>query len=142
MAFIYSFFAVIGGALVLVAAYEIVSGSTGFLVMLGFGLFLFLPTAYFAYHYLRDLSAEPIAVEGEVMKKWHKGNVLIFFMPSYYVLVQGKIFSIPRKDYAMLLETDLVRVHCYPNSLAVHRMERYDEVDKKFIPASSGAYGE
>lgn len=141
MAIFYSLCAIVSGGLVLLAAYKIVTGSSGFLVMLGFGLFLFIPTGYFALRYLQDLGERPITVEGEVMKKWSKGNLFIFFMPSYYVLVQGKIFSIPRNDYAMLLETDLVRIHCFPHSLAVQSMERYDEVDKQFIPASSGAYG-
>jgi hypothetical protein len=140
MAIFYSLCALVSAGLALLALYKIVSGESGFIVMLCiFGL-LFVLTGYWARHYLRDLSADPIVIEGEVMKKWHKGNLFIFFMPSFYVLVAGKIFTIPRTDYAMLLENDLVRIHCFPHSLSVQSLERYDELDKKFIPASSGAY--
>ena len=54
------------------------------------------------------------------------------------VSVDGKIFVIPRLEYASLLETDLVRVNCYPHSLTVETIERYDEVSKRFIPADGG----
>ncbi len=60
-------------------------------------------------------------------------------MPSFYILVDGKIFTVGRQEYAMLLELDLVRISCYPHSLTIERLERFDETDKKFIPAGSGA---
>ena len=137
------FGALFGGAtaLVLLALFKIVSGDGGFAFMLIlFGL-LDLLFLYFVRMYVRDLTAAPVPIEGEVMKKWHKGNLLFFFMTSYYIVVEGKIISIPRQDYALLLETDLVRVTCYPHSLTVERVERYDETEKRFVPATHGALG-
>jgi hypothetical protein len=166
--------------------------------------------------YLRDLRKHPMVYEGEIMKKWHKGNLLIFFLPSYYIAIDTRIhtghvtrvedggayirmadgnegfatrkelssekassafdlvkpgeevrykvlgfdsrggyklsckraeervtivkfFTVTRVEYAMLLELDLVRVTCYPNSATVERIERYDDSEKKYIPATSGA---
>ena len=39
----------------------------------------------------------------------------------------------------MLLELDLVRVTCYPHSATVERIDRYDESEKRYIPATTGA---
>jgi hypothetical protein len=52
-----------------------------------------------------------------------------------------KLFSITRNEYAMLLERDTVRVVCYPHSNTVERLDRYDDIEKKFIPATDGADG-
>ena len=93
----------------------------------------------FARQYLLDVRAEPVAVEGEVIRKWQKGNLFIFFMPSYYIYVANKIFSIRRQEYAMLLPGDLVRVTCFPHSLTVENLERYDTSTKQYVPAASGA---
>ena len=126
-------------AFVIIAGYKLATGNGGFIVMFTLGAFFGLVFGYWAWHYLRDLSARPISIEGEVLKKWHKGNIFIFFMPSYYMAVEGKIFTISRREYAMLLELDLVRISCYPHSLTIERLERFDETEKQFIPAASGA---
>src|SRR5690606_8060969 len=158
----------------------------------------------------------PIEYEGAVVRKWQKGNLLIFFFPSFYLAVDSrsqtgritrvephgcyvsmhhgaegylprkemdlpkgadpsqtvsmgsevrykvlgvdkrggymlsqrraedgeyitKLFSISRNEYAMLLERDTVRIVCYPHSNTVERVDRYDEIEKKFIPATDGA---
>jgi hypothetical protein len=154
MALFYSFWTLLSTALVVLALYEIATGDAGFIFMLCiFGLIGFL-FGYWAYHYVRDLNADPVLYEGEVVKKWHKANVLFFFLPSFYIYVAepnalrleeegnkpwNKVFTIGRQEYAMLLETDLVRIQCYPHSLAVESIERFDETDKKFVPAASGA---
>jgi hypothetical protein len=122
-------------AMVLLAIYMLASGEGGFIFMLSIFGFFGLVFGFWALHYLRDLSARPINIEGEVLKKWHKGNIFIFFMPSYYIAVEGKIFTISRREYAMLLELDLVRISCYPHSLTIERLERFDETEKQFIPA-------
>jgi hypothetical protein len=125
-------------AVVLLAlTYILFLGEGGFVIMLGFFLFMGLPFTFFAMQYLRDLSARPVSVEGEVIKKWHKGNMLFFFMPSFYIVVQGTIYTITRVDYVRLLENDLVRITHYPHSLTVELVERYDEYDKRFVPAAS-----
>ncbi|HLF79195.1 MAG TPA: hypothetical protein VJB57_17075 [Dehalococcoidia bacterium] len=139
MALFHGAIALGSAGLVITALYKIVTGDAGFLFMLGLFGFFGSIFAYWALHYLRDLSARPVTVQGEVLKKWHKGNILIFFMPSFYILVEGKIFTIGRQEYAMLLELDLVRISCYPHSLTIEKLERFDETDKKFIPAASGA---
>jgi hypothetical protein len=155
-ALLFSAAAAVTGAVTLLALYKIAGGQGGYVVMLTiFGLIALL-TGYHARLYLLDLGAEPVTLEGEVRRKWHKGNVLFFFVPSFYVHVSdsnylrleeegkkvwNKIFSVRREEYAMLLETDLVRVTCYPHSLTIERLERYDETDKAFIPAASGAAG-
>ena len=53
--------------------------------------------------------------------------------------VVTKLFSVTRVEYGMLLEQDMIKVTCYPNSLTVERIDRYDDHEKKFIPATSGA---
>ena len=141
MAIFYTIAAGICDSLAVVALYKIVTGDGGFVIMLGiFGSTGFL-TTFQARNYLRDLGAAPSKLEGEVWRKWHKGNLLLFFLPSYYIHVQGKIFTVSREEYSLLLEDDLVRITCYPNSLTVELLERYDETDKKFVPAASGAIG-
>jgi hypothetical protein len=154
MAIFYAAVTVICVALTIVAIYKLAGGDGGFVIMLSIFGFFGLIFGYWALHYLRDMSAAPVTYEGTLMKKWHKGNLFVFFMPSFYIYVSqpnymqieaeggrawGKIFTIKRQDYAMLLESDLVRVRCYPHSLLVEQMERYDESDKRFIPAASGA---
>ncbi len=138
MAVLYSIATTIFTAVVVLALVHIVGGETGYLIM--FVLFgtMGLMTGYWMYQYLRDLGAEPVMIEGEVQRKWHKSNLLFFFLPSFYIRVERKIFTIPRMDYASLLETDLVRIHCFPHSLSVEYVERYDEVEKQFIPADLG----
>jgi hypothetical protein len=139
MAAFYSLLTAGSGALVAIALYKLATGDGGFVFMLAIFGFFGLIFGYWALHYLRDLKAQPVTIEAEVLKKWHKGNIFIFFMPSFYVLVDGKIFTVSRKEYAMLLETDLVRVSCYPHSLTIEKIERFDETEKQFVPADSGA---
>jgi hypothetical protein len=125
-------------ALVILALVNIFSGNTGYIVMLSvFGLVGFL-TGYWMVAYMRDMKAEPITVEGEISRKWVRGQVLEFFLQACYISVEGKIFVIKRADYAGLLETDLVRIQCHPHSLTVIHVDRYDEVDKRYIPADGG----
>ena len=216
MALVYTPIAVVSLAFSGVALFNILSGNTGFIFMLTiFGL-VGLLTGFQAWQYIKDLKARPMEFRGDVMRKWHKGNLLFFFMPSYYIMVDskvftghvsrveshgayvrmesgaegyvprkeldievkrdaqdmvkpgeqvyykvtgvdangvyrlscrraeersvvGKIFTVTRVEYAMLLELDLVKVTCYPNSATVERLERYDESEKRFIPATTGS---
>ncbi len=217
MALVYTPIAVVSLTISAVAVYNILIGNTGFLFMLSiFGLVGAL-TAYQGWQYLKDLKAPPMDFQGEVVRKWHKGNLFFFFMPSYYIMVDsrvhtgsvsrvedhgayvrmhsgsegfvrrkeldadvitksaqdmvklgeqvkykvrgmsmaglyklscrkaeeralvGKIFSVSRVEFAMLLEQDEVRVTCFPHSATVERLERYDESEKGFIPATHGA---
>jgi hypothetical protein len=216
MALVYMPIAVVSLVISGVALFNILSGDNGFIFMLAIFGFIGLLTGYQGWQYLKDLKARPMEFHGDVMRKWHKGNVLLFFMPSYYIMVDskvfigavarverhgayvrlesgaegyvprkeldivvkrdaqdmvklgeqvyykitgvdasgvyrlscrraeersvvGKIFTITRVEYAMLLEQDLVKVTCYPNSATVERLERYDESEKRFIPATTGA---
>ena len=216
MTLVYTPITVISLILVGLAIFKISTGETGFVFMLTvFGLLGFL-TGFQTLGYLKDLSAKPIEYEGEIVRKWHKGNLLIFFMPSFYVAIDSrshngrvvrvedhgcfvsmhhgaegylprkemdlesgaeptrsmgtgseirykvlgidrsggyklsqrrveegeyitKLFSITRNEYAMLLERDVVKITCYPHSNTVERLDRYDEIEKKFIPATDGA---
>jgi hypothetical protein len=216
MALVYTPIALFSLGLSVVAIVNIAQGRTGFLFMLTvFGL-IGLLTGFQALQYLKDLRAEPMEFQGDLVRKWHKGNLLFFFLPSYYILVDsktfsgrvervepdgayvrmesgatgfiprkeldvevaqsavdmvkpgdrvtykvrgmnsdgvyklscrkaeeralvGKVFTVSRIEYAMLLEMDLVRAICYPNSATLERLERYDESEKRFIPATSGA---
>src|SRR5262245_17528294 len=66
--------------LVTLALVNIFSGNTGYIVMLSvFGLVGFL-TGYWMVAYLRDMKAEQITVEGEISRKWVRGQVLEFFL--------------------------------------------------------------
>jgi hypothetical protein len=216
MALLYTPIAVISVVLMLLGAIKIATGDTGFVVLFVlFGVVGFL-TGFQAIAYLKDLNKKPMVYEGEITKKWHKGNLLIFFLPSYYIAIDARIhrgtvtrvdddgayirlpngdegyakrkelssekastatelvrlgeevrykiigvdgnggyklscrraeessavikfFSITRVEYAMLLELDMIRVVCYPHSATVERIDRYDDSEKKFIPATSGA---
>jgi hypothetical protein len=141
MALIYSAFATVSLVLVAISLYNIVTGDSGLIVMfVVFGFVGFL-TTYHARNYLRDLSARPVEREGDILKKWHKANFAIFFFPSYYIMVEKDIFSVSKEEYAMLLEDDLVRVTCYPHSLTVERLDRYDTSEKRFVPATTGMIG-
>ena len=215
MAMLYTPITVVSLILVSLAVYKIASGQSGFVFMLVvFGL-LALLTGFQTLGYLKDLGSSPIEYEGEVVRKWHKGNLLIFFMPSFYLAIDSrshsgrvirveehgcyvsmhhgsegylprkemdtesgasptqvfsmgtevrykvlgvdrsggyklsqrrvedgeiitKLFSITRNEYAMLLERDIVKITCYPHSNTVERLDRYDEIEKKFIPATDG----
>jgi hypothetical protein len=139
MAAFYCVLTVLCAVPVVIALYNIAVGNLGYLIMLTlFGFFGFL-VAFQARLYLRDLSARPVQIEGEIIKKWHKGNLFIFFMPSYYIKVENKIFTVASADYAGLLEEDLIRVKCYPHSLTIELIERYDETKDEFVSANSGA---
>ena len=217
MALVYTPIAIVSIGLSLYAITKISSGEGGFIVtLLIFGT-VGLLTGSQAMLYLRDLTAAPVEMQGEIVRKWHKGNLLFFFMPSYYITVDskimqgtvvrvedngayirqesgvegfcprkeldaeskgktaeemvrpgqtvnykvvgggrhgvyrlscrkaeerttvGKIFVISRIEFAMLLELDLVRVTYYPHSATVKSLERYDESEKGFIPATTGA---
>ena len=120
---------------VALALVEIASGDYGYAVMLVFSSVLAVILGYQAVHYLRDLSSEPVQSEGEIAKKWHKGNLFFFFMPGYYIAVKGQIYTVSRDHYRTLLEEDMVRIRHYPHSLTVEQVERFDEVEKKFVPA-------
>lgn len=141
MALFYGFWTALSGALVLLALFKIVTGDSGLIVMfVVFGIIGYL-VGYHARHYVRDLKAEPVVREGSILRKWHKGNVLIVLFPSYYMMVDDHIYSVHRDEYAMLLEDDQVRITCYPHSLVVEKLERYDSNTKQFVPATSGAAG-
>ncbi len=217
MALIYTPIAVLCLIVAGIAISKIIEGEHGF----WFTLVLFgsvgLLTGSLAVHYIRDLTASPVEIQGELVRKWTKGNLFFFFMPAFYITVDsktfegrveqvvdngafirlhsgelgfcsrkhldietkgrtsqemvhpgqevsykitgvdrhgtykvscrkaeeravvGKIFSISRAEYAMLLDLDLVKVTYYPHSATVQRLDRYDESEKGFIPAATGA---
>jgi hypothetical protein len=138
MAIFYTAIALTCAVLVAISVYSIFIGDSGLLVMFFvFGLIGFL-TTYHARNYLRDMKAKPVRHEGDILRKWHKANFAIFFFPSYYLMVENNIYSVTKEDYAMLLEDDLVRITCYPYSLTVELVERYDNSEKQFVPATSG----
>lgn len=217
MALIYTPISVVSLALCAIAIGNILSGESGFWFTLVIFGSLGILTGSQAILYLRDLATSPMELQGEVVRKWHKGNLFFFFLPSYYITVDskifqgsvqrvenngayirlesgaegfcprkeldfedkrknphdavqpgqkinykvtgidrhgvykvscrkaeeravvGKIFVISRVEYAMLLELDLVKVTHYPHSATIERLERYDESEKRFIPATSGA---
>lgn len=117
------------------AIINIAGGDYGYSVMLVVCGVLTIVLGYQALHFLRDLSAAPTASEGEISKKWTKGNLFFFFMSSHYIAVKGNIYTISRDEYRGLLEEDLVRIRHYPHSLTVVHVERFDETEKKFVPA-------
>ncbi len=141
MALFYGFWTALSLSLVALALFKIVTGDSGLIVMFTvFGIIGFL-VGYHASHYVKDLKAAPVVREGPILRKWHKGNIAIVLFPSYYMMVDDHIYSIHRDEYAMLLEDDTVRITCYPHSLVVEKLERYDSNTKQFVPATSGASG-
>ena len=141
MALFYGFWTALSGALVALALFKIVTGDSGLIVMFAVFAIIGFLVGYHANHFVRDLRAEPVVREGAILRKWHKGNIFIILFPSYYMMVGDYIYSIHRDEYAMLLEDDRVRITCYPHSLTVERLERYDSNEKQFVPATSGAAG-
>jgi hypothetical protein len=133
--------AILMGAGVIFSILQIASGDGGYFVMLTVTGILFVVFTYQAVHYIRDLRKQPIASEGEVSKKWTKGNLFFFFMPGYYIAVKGQIYTISRDQYRGLLEDDMVRIRHYPHSLTVELVERFDEVAKKYVPAEPDGPG-
>lgn len=131
--------AVVAAVGVIYAALQIADGETGHFVMLVVAGILFVVFAFQALHYLKDMRSHPLESEGEVSKKWTKSNLFFFFVPSYYIAVKGSIYSITRHQYRGLLEEDIVRIQHYPYSLTVVYVERYDVVEKKFVPAEPDA---
>src|SRR5437870_730072 len=101
------------GTAVMIAWYHIVFGETGYIIMLCVAGFIGLLSGYHARHYLMDLKSQPVVLEGEVIRKWHKANFLFFLLPSYYIEVAdrrfkedddsepdwGKIISVKRQEY-------------------------------------------
>lgn len=138
MAIFYALITAASAAFVVLALVNILAGNTGYIIML---VVLGLPgllTGILLKQYVLDISASPVTIEGEVQRKWHKSNLLFFFLPAFYINVERKIFGIPQLAYASLLETDLVRIHCFPRSLTVEEIERYDETEKRFVAADLG----
>ena len=133
MSLLYSTAGLIFAGLTIVALYK------GYIPLLLIGFVCGLLFFHQAWHYLRDISARPITHEGEVRRKWHKGNLFFVLLPAYYIMVERKVFSVSRTEYAGLLEEDLVRIKCYPHSLTVEQLERYDTTRKEFVPATRGA---
>ena len=138
MLLVYTVVTAICAGLVGLAFINIVTGNTGYIVMFSIFSLVGILTGYWMFAYLRDLKADVITHEGEIQRKWVRGQVLEFFFQACYISVDGKIFVIRRIEYASLLETDLVRIRCFPHSLTVETVERYDELDKRFIPADGG----
>ena len=217
MALFWTPIALISLGLAILAITKIINGQGGFVLMLMFFGFVGILTGLQASLYLRDLRKAPMEIEGEVVRKWTKANIMFFLFQSYFINVDSKvcegrveritedgayirletgsqgfcrrkdldfetkgkqaaelvamgqtveykitgtyggglyrvscrkalergtvghIFAISRVEYAMLLELDLVRVNFYPHSATVDRLERYDESEKGFIPATTGA---
>ena len=90
MAVLYTPITVVSLILVGVAVFQIANGESGFAFMLVIFGSLALLTGFQTIGYLKDLSAKPIEYEGAVVRKWHKGNLLIFFMPSFYLAVDSR----------------------------------------------------
>ena len=124
-------------AIVVIAFLKLLDGNSGYAIMLVFFGFLAFLFGYQALQYLLDLRAQPVVLEGELSKKWSKGNIFFFLLPSFYISCSRKIFTISRKEYALLLETDRLRIRHYPHSLTVERLERYDESERGWRPAWS-----
>jgi hypothetical protein len=217
MALVYTPISLFSLLLTVIAIAKISGGENGFWFTLVIFGSLGLLTGSQAILYLRDLTTSPMEIQGEVVRKWHKGNLFFFFMPSYYITVDskvfqgnvervvdkgayirlesgaegfcprkeldfevkgkssydlvqpgqqvnykvtgvdrhgvyklscrkaeeravvGKIFVVSRIEYAMLLDLDLVKVTFYPHSATVEHLDRYDESEKRFIPATTGA---
>jgi len=71
--------------------------------------------------------------DGKGVVKIAGGTLGFFFLPSFYMVVEQKIFTVASEDYLHLLETDLVRVHHFPNSLTIEQLERYDPTTKEYV---------
>lgn len=59
--------------------------------------------------HLRDLFAPPVETEGEILRMWHRAELVIAW-PSYFIQIDRAIFRIPARDYLLLKEGEWVRV--------------------------------
>jgi len=204
MALFYGFWTLLSGSLVLLALFEMFTDDAGYIIMFGVFLPAFILVGYQTKQYVKDMRADVVVSEGEVMRKWDKSNPLeipmlifivgmplgifklitnaeleisivliyiiagvllawrvvmplirdiiaiastdgkgvvkiaggtlgFFFLPSFYMVVDQKIFTVASDDFLHLLESDLVRVHHFPNSLTIEQMERYDPTTKEYV---------
>jgi hypothetical protein len=70
------------------------------------------------YQHLRDVRAEPVDLEGEVVRKFQRAE-FIFVLQNHYIQIGRTIFNIEARDYILLDEGQLVRVRYFPHSLKV-----------------------
>lgn len=78
---------------------------------------------------LRDLRAGLVETRGKMGRRWSRSNLLLW--RSYYVQVNGAIFTVGRLDYELLQSGDEVAVRHLPNTGTVESIDR--------VPASPPA---
>ena len=72
---------------------------------------------------------------GHVLRSLARGVLFALMLTVLYGVLYVLLQS---EDYALLLETDMVRISHYPGSLTVDFVERYDSVDKRYVPTAHG----
>lgn len=70
----------------------------------------------------RDLRSNPVETEGPILRKWHRAELLIAW-PSYFILIERRIFRIEPQDFIMLKEGQHVRVSHFRHTMNVLEVE-------------------
>src|SRR5262245_20344658 len=94
MALFYAFWTLLSGSLVLLAIYEMFTDDAGYLIMFGVFLPVFILVGYQANQYVRDMRADLVVSEGEIMRKWDKSNPLELPMLIFIVGLPLAIFKL------------------------------------------------
>ena len=75
------------------------------------------------YGHARDLASAPVVTEGEILRKWHRAELLIAW-PSYFIQIERRIFRIEGQDFLLVEEGQHARVRHFPRTLNVLEVER------------------
>jgi hypothetical protein len=132
----------LGFVFLLVGAFRILTGiELAFLPLIGIAIIAFLIGVRLILPLLGEISLALAERESPGLPVILASSAMGVFRPSFYLLIENKVYAVNRLEYSSVLEDDLVRVTCYPHSLVVEAVERYDTYDKTFVPAVSGTSG-
>ena len=111
------------------------TGNAAF-VTLAFVAFVGVLLLFQLVQHVRDLGAQPVEMDGVVLRKWRRAD-LVIAMDSHYLTVGKKVFRVRPEDWVHVDEMMRVRVLHYPHTLNVisvrevyHRPGSGDGVDE------------
>lgn len=122
-AIFYTPLAIVSGVLLLIAAYNLLTGGLAALIPTIFLAILAFATIFEAQANLRDLRSEPTITRGPVMRAWNKGRFLIIGR-VHYLLVERRVFEVNPVSAAEVEEGRYVEIAHWPHTntlITLHR---------------------
>lgn len=104
---------------------SLLQGNLGVLIGLTIIGVIGLAVGFEANAALRDLKAEPITTQGEVLRAWSKGRYL-FIGTIFYVHVGGRVFELERPTFASVENGDTLEIVHWPRTniiITLHLVE-------------------